>query len=189
MNTPSCPNFTANPLLSLLRRLAPPARSRPVATPPAPTAVAEQIGAGYGKKILLVDDDAIVLKTTAMKLKSQSYTVTTASDGAGAIRAARNERPDLILLDLSFPADVGGVAWDGFLIISWLRRVPETKDIPVIIITGGEPARNQDRSLTNGALAFFHKPLDHDALLSVIEGAVRQESRPRQLALVADFQL
>src|SRR6185369_8554242 len=81
--------------------------------------------AATGKKILLVDDDAIILKTTSMKLQSHGYAVVTATDGPSAIQAVRTEKPHLILLDLNFPADAGGgaVSWDGLLIVSWLRRV------------------------------------------------------------------
>lgn len=126
------------------------------------------------KKVLVVDDDPIILKTTSLKLQSRGYEVLTARDGAEAIQTVRREKPALILLDISFPVDAGGgaAAWDGFLIMSWLRRLDEAKKIPIIIITGGEPEKYKDRSLANGAVDFFHKPLDHDNLLAVVERAV-----------------
>jgi CheY-like chemotaxis protein len=123
------------------------------------------------KKILIVDDNLIILKMMSMKLTASGYDVVTAEDGGSAVSAARKERPDLILLDLSFPPDVGhggGVAWDGFLIMEWLRRLEEAKHIPIIIITSGEPAKFKDRALAAGALSFFHKPIDNNALLDVI---------------------
>src|SRR5262245_30652927 len=67
------------------------------------------------KRILLVDDDKIILKTTAYKLKAAGYEVLTAEDGGSAIRQARQLLPHLILLDLNFPPDVshgGGIPWD-----------------------------------------------------------------------------
>ena len=81
-----------------------------------------------GKKILIVDDNEVILKTLSLKLTSAGYAVLTAIDGSAAVAAARRDKPDLILLDLSFPPDVahgGGVPWDGFLIINWLRRIDE----------------------------------------------------------------
>jgi len=78
------------------------------------------------KRIMIVDDSIIVLKTLSMKLKASGYDVLAAEDGAVAVSTARRERPDLILLDLDFPPDVahgGGVAWDGFLIMDWLKRM------------------------------------------------------------------
>src|SRR5437899_7248604 len=93
--------------------------------------VAPEIGRQpNGKKVLVVDDDAVILKTTAMKLEAQGYKVVLAKDAPGAIRAARKERPDLILMDVSFPPDVAAILWDGFLIMSWLRRLEQTRDIP-----------------------------------------------------------
>jgi CheY-like chemotaxis protein len=123
------------------------------------------------KKILVVDDNAVVLKTTSMKLTAAGYNVVTAEDGAGAVSAARKERPDLILLDISFPPDVGsggGVAWDGFVIMSWLRRLDDSKSIPIIVISGSDPAKFRDRALAAGAVCYFHKPFNNDELLAAI---------------------
>jgi CheY-like chemotaxis protein len=123
------------------------------------------------KKILVVDDNLVILKMMSLKLTANGYDVITAEDGSAAVSAVRKEKPDLILLDLSFPPDVahgGGVAWDGFLIMAWLRRLEEAKHIPIIVISGGEPAKFESRALAAGACSFFHKPIDNDALLKVI---------------------
>jgi two-component system, OmpR family, KDP operon response regulator KdpE len=129
------------------------------------------------KKILVVDDSAIILKTMSMKLTANGYDVATAEDGAAAVSAIRASKPDLILLDLSFPPDVshgGGVGWDGFGIMGWLHRLDEAKDIPIIIITGGEPEKYKAKALAAGAANFFHKPIDNDALLTVIRDTLAQ---------------
>ena len=123
------------------------------------------------KKILIVDDSPVVLKALSMKLKSNGFVAITAEDGASAVSLARREKPDLILLDVSFPPDVahgGGVPWDGFLIMAWLRRMDEVKDIPVVIITGGDPVKTKERAIAAGAANFFHKPIENDELLTVI---------------------
>ncbi|HKI70408.1 MAG TPA: response regulator, partial [Verrucomicrobiae bacterium] len=94
------------------------------------------------KKILVVDDDTVVLKAFTFKLTSKGYDVLTALEGAEAVSVVRRAKPDLILLDVSFPPDVGsggGVVWDGFKIMDWLRRVDEAATIPIIMITGGDP--------------------------------------------------
>ena len=123
------------------------------------------------KKILIVDDSPVVLRALSMKLKSNGYAAITAEDGASAVSLARREKPDLILLDVSFPPDVGhggGVPWDGFLIMAWMRRMDEVKDIPVVIITGGDPVKTKERAIAAGAANFFHKPIENDELLTVI---------------------
>jgi two-component system cell cycle response regulator len=108
--------------------------------------------------------------------------VLTADNGGEAVRLARAEQPDLILLDINFPPDVGhggGVAWDGFLIMDWLRRMDEAKSIPIIVVTGGDPIKYEHRSLAAGAVAFFHKPIDNAALLQIIRqtlGDTEQEA-------------
>ena len=123
------------------------------------------------KKILVVDDNRVILNTMSMKLRAAGYEVLTAEDGSAAVSAVRTQRPDLILLDISFPPDVahgGGVAWDGFLIMEWFRRIEEVKQTPVIVISGGEPAKYKERALQAGAAEFFQKPINPDELLGAI---------------------
>jgi len=123
-------------------------------------------------KILVVDDNEIVLKTISLKLQGAGYQVSTALDGAQAVTLARTENPDLILLDISFPPDVDGVPWDGFRIMEWFHRLDTAKKIPIIIITGNEDVKYKERAVTGGAVAFFHKPIDHDDLLKVIRATL-----------------
>jgi CheY-like chemotaxis protein len=159
--------------LSPLRRLFSRRTKAHLVEQPLPVPVLETGApvAPAAKKILIVDDDPIILQTTALKLKSFGYGILIARDAAEAIGAVRKGKPDLILLDISFPPDVahgGAVAWDGFLIMSWLQRIESARNIPVVIMTGGQPPEVRQRALSKGAVAFFHKPLDHDELLSVI---------------------
>ena len=126
-------------------------------------------------KILVADDNIIVLKTLSIKLKSEGYEVRTAMDGSTAVSCVRRERPDLIILDINFPPDVahgGGISWDGFLILEWLRRIDEARDTPIIFITSGESARFREKALSAGAVAFFQKPVDQEEMLNVIRHTV-----------------
>jgi CheY-like chemotaxis protein len=129
------------------------------------------------QKILIVDDDAVVIKAMSMKLESAGYTVITAVDGTEAITAARKEKPDLVLLDLNFPADIG-VSWDGFQIIAWLQRVDESKGTPVIVISGSEPAKYKARALQAGAIAYLQKPVDNDELLGLVKLSLTGSVKP-----------
>src|SRR5437773_11788864 len=58
------------------------------------------------KKILVVDDDRVILKALSIKLNAKGYDVLTATDGSEAVTAVRTHKPDLILLDISFPPDL-----------------------------------------------------------------------------------
>ena len=131
------------------------------------------------KKILVVDDNEIIIKTIALKLQGAGYQVITAMDGSEAVSLARKEIPDLILLDLSFPPDVGGVPWDGFRIMEWFHRLDASKKIPIIVITGSERAETKERATAAGAVAFFQKPLEHDYLLKVVRATLGEtDSKP-----------
>ena len=123
---------------------------------------------GPVQKILVVDDDEIVLKTLSLRLAGAGYKVFTALDGAEAAATARKEHPDLVLLDIGFPPAVDGVPWDGFRIMDWFHRLDTARKIPTIVITRSEDPKNKERALSSGAVAFFQKPIDYDDLLKVI---------------------
>jgi CheY-like chemotaxis protein len=124
------------------------------------------------RKILVVDDNEVVIKTICLKLQGAGYEVITAMDGSEAVAAARKENPDLILLDIGFPPDVGSVQWDGFRIMEWLHRLETGRKIPIIVITGSEDPKARDRATSGGAVAYFNKPIEHDSLLKVIRATL-----------------
>jgi DNA-binding response OmpR family regulator len=124
------------------------------------------------KKILVVDDNEIIVKTVTLKLVSAGYEVLTALDGSDGVALARQENPDLILLDISFPPDVGGVPWDGFRIMEWFQRLDTARKIPIIVISGRDDAKTRERVTSAGAVAFFRKPIEHEELLKVIRATL-----------------
>jgi len=124
------------------------------------------------KIVLVVDDNQVILQTLSLALKKHDLEVVTALDGSEAVGAVRREKPDVIVLDLSFPPSFGNVEWDGFRIMQWLRRIEEAKHVPFIVITGGEAAKYKDRALKEGAAAFFQKPVNHEELAALIQKLV-----------------
>lgn len=127
------------------------------------------------KRILVVDDNEVIVRSLATKLQSAGYDVLKALDGGEAVSAARTAKPDLIVLDIHFPPDVahgGGIAWDGFLIIEWLHRIDEARGIPIIVISGGDAAKYKERSLESGAVAYFQKPIDNNELIATIRNTL-----------------
>jgi CheY-like chemotaxis protein len=126
-------------------------------------------------KILVADDNVVILKALSIKLKSKGYEVRTAMDGSTAVSCVRRDKPDLIILDINFPPDVahgGGISWDGFLILDWLRRIDEVRNTPIIFITSGESAKFREKAMSAGAVAFFQKPIDQEEMLRVIHHTV-----------------
>lgn len=126
-------------------------------------------------RILIADDNIVILKALSIKLKSKGYEVRTAMDGSTAVSCVRRERPDLIILDINFPPEVahgGGITWDGFLILDWLRRLEEARATPVIFITGEQGTGFRERAMSMGAVAFFQKPIDQEELLHIVQETV-----------------
>ena len=127
------------------------------------------------KKILVVDDNRVVLTAMSMLLKAKGYTVLIAENGAETISTLRKDKPDLILLDLDFPPDVGNIGGnlrDGFLILDWARRMCDAEKIPVIIVSSLDPEKYKERALAAGIPLFFRKPVDRVKLLEAIHTAL-----------------
>src|ERR1041385_4722263 len=93
------------------------------------------------KKILVVDDDQVMRTIISEALKAAGYQVVTAPDASSAVKAARFEEPDLITLDVVFPAESPTDSMDGLRLATWLNRLNPDKKIPMIIISGVEPDR------------------------------------------------
>jgi DNA-binding response OmpR family regulator len=129
------------------------------------------------KLILVVDDSVVFLKVISTKLGSFGYDVKTAVDGSAAVSAVRESKPDLILLDLNFPPDVahgGGLGWDGFFILTWMRRMEQVHGIPVIAITGENVEQYRQRCQEAGILEVLEKPVDIEVLVATIKATLNQ---------------
>ena len=100
----------------------------------------------------------------------------TATEGSKAVGLVRQTQPHLIVLDINFPPEVGstGLQWDGFNIMEWMRRFREVAEIPVIVITSGDPAKYKTRALAAGASAFFQKPINHEEFIIAVRRILGQ---------------
>jgi len=126
-------------------------------------------------KILIVEDDPDASKALAIRLTASGFVVSQSITAINTLLSAREEEPDLIILDLGLP-DL-----DGYSILKELKALPSTACIPVIVLTAREPQGNQERSYETGAFEFFQKPVNHKWLLESIsralaERAVREKS-------------
>jgi len=144
------------------------------------------------RKILIVDDDAVILKALTLKLESAGYAVATAVDGADALRALREEKPDLVLLDINFPPDIahgGGVPWDGFLLMRWLRGIEKVGKVPIVFMTGNDPGAYRERALACGAAGLFNKPIEPGVLVAMIERVLNGNGSTGLFGLDANYQI
>lgn len=119
-------------------------------------------------KILLVDDEEDILQFLSYNLEKEGYKVITATNGADAIKLAKKEKPDLIVLDIMMPV------MDGMETCKELRELPETKDKIIIFLT----ARNEDYSqiagLETGADDYIAKPIKPRVFISRIKALLRR---------------
>ncbi len=109
-------------------------------------------------KILIVDDlstEIQVMKTTVGGL---GHHVVEARDGEEGIRLAKQEKPDLILLDVVLPKV------DGFQVCRRLKKDPETANIPIILVSTKNQESDQFWGIKQGATAYLSKPIDTSAL-------------------------
>lgn len=104
------------------------------------------------RKILVVDDEAVLADTIAYNLEQEGYQVITAADGTSALNAVHNEHPDLIVLDIMLP----GV--DGLEVCRQLRREDSTATVPIIMLTAKSDEIDKVVGLEVGADDYVTKP-------------------------------
>lgn len=116
------------------------------------------------KKILIVDDEANIVKLLKNRLKKiGGYKVIVAQDGQDGLELARNEKPDLILLDLMLPK------LNGYKLCRMLKFDQKYKHIPIIIFTARAQKSDEKLGLEVGANAYITKPFRSETLLTKIK--------------------
>jgi CheY-like chemotaxis protein len=116
------------------------------------------------KKILIADDDENITSALSRRLEASGYDVLTAPDGFQALILAREEKPDLMLLDMWMPVGIG---------LSVAERLQELGlDIPVIFLTASRARGLAQAAREVGAVAYLEKPYDPSQLLQTIEQAL-----------------
>jgi DNA-binding response OmpR family regulator len=120
------------------------------------------------KKILAVDDHIHIVRLIEVNL-GREYTVITAADGEEGLEKARQEHPDLILLDVVMPKK------DGFSMLTELKADPELRQIPVIMLT--VKAQNSDivRGLHEGAEYYLPKPFHPHEMQALVRRVLAGE--------------
>jgi two-component system, OmpR family, alkaline phosphatase synthesis response regulator PhoP len=118
-------------------------------------------------KILLVDDDADFVASTKMVLESEHYKVLVANNGNEGLRKAREERPDLVLLDIIMPVA------DGFSAAEQFNKDPKLAKVPVLMLTsfsqkGSGTGIPRGRGYSLEAEDYIEKPVSPKNLLSIV---------------------
>jgi CheY-like chemotaxis protein len=122
----------------------------------------------HRKKILLIDDEPQLIKAVEIRLKSTGYDVSVAYDGRAGIDKVKGIKPDLILLDLIMPI------MDGYNVAKILKEDPETKHIPVIILTASQREDLKTRCRELGVTSFIMKPFETSDLLMMVKAILKE---------------
>jgi two-component system, cell cycle response regulator DivK len=115
------------------------------------------------KRILVVEDDRLSLIVLRQLLTAQGYEILQSSEGWDGINRARNEQPDLIVMDIKLP-DISGL--DATLL---LKKDDQTKAIPIIAVTAFVTPEDEANALKSGCDAYIAKPVNIANLLRTVE--------------------
>jgi two-component system phosphate regulon response regulator PhoB len=123
-------------------------------------------------RILVVDDEPDITALVAYHLAKAGYRVTTASNGSDALRAASEQRPDVIVLDLMLPG------LSGLDVLQALRKQDETRDVGVIMLTARREEADRIRGLSLGADDYLTKPFSPNELTLRVAAIIRRLAAP-----------
>ncbi len=119
-------------------------------------------------KILIIDDDEVILALASEVLSAHGHNVLTAAEGEAGISLARTERPDVIVVDLLMPKV------HGYRIVEQIRRVPELEQSRIILSSLHTP----DTTLGFFVSRYLKKPYDLDALVQMVAEVVNEADIP-----------
>jgi CheY-like chemotaxis protein len=124
-----------------------------------------------GKNILLVEDNPVNRRLAVFLLRSQGYEVREAATATEAFEMLRNERPDLIVMDIQLPG------MDGLEITRKLKEQPATADIPVIAVTSYAMKGDREKALAAGCVGYVTKPIDKKIFIDEVAAHLGNKSR------------
>jgi len=118
-------------------------------------------------KILVVDDEADLVETIQFALELEGYNVLVASNGEEGLNIARQEKPDIILLDLMLPK------LDGYKVCRLLKFDERYKSIPILMLTAKTQEKDKILGKETGANEYITKPFDMDELMAKIKSYLK----------------
>ncbi|WP_327116568.1 response regulator transcription factor [Streptomyces sp. NBC_01341] len=136
-------------------------------------------------RVLVVDDEAPLAELLSMALRYEGWEVRSAGDGEGAVRTARDFRPDAVVLDVMLPD------MDGLAVLGRLRR--ELSDVPVLFLTARDAVEDRIAGLTAGGDDYVTKPFSLEEVVARLRGLIRRSGtasvRSESTLVVGDLML
>jgi two-component system alkaline phosphatase synthesis response regulator PhoP len=118
------------------------------------------------KKIMVVDDEPYIARVIKFKLEQEGYTVISANDGVTGLERIRQERPDLVLLDVMMPG------LNGYEVCQQIKADAELQGIPVIFLTAKGQERDREQGINLGASDYITKPFSPNRLLELVRSTI-----------------
>lgn len=121
------------------------------------------MNSGARHKILITDDDPVIIELLQVNLEFEGYDVITAADGLEAVERAARDTPDLVILDIMMPR------MDGWTARAEMLKDPRTAEIPVIFLSARAQQADLRKGYESGVAAYVTKPFEPVELLDLIE--------------------
>ncbi len=128
-------------------------------------------GPKSGGKVLVTEDNPLHMKIFKLNLTFSGFSVVEAENGEKGLQLACQERPDLILVDLSLPK------LDGWEMIMRMKEDAATKDIPVIVVSARRPQDEAARAALAQVAAYIPKPFDPETLMTLVRQTIAVSHR------------
>ncbi|WP_417068307.1 response regulator [Niveibacterium terrae] len=140
----------------------------------------ERVDARAGTRVLIIDDSPTIIAALRKFLRTAGFKTFEALDAESGIAVARREKPELIFLDIVLPG------MNGFAALRTLRRDPELRGIPVIMMSGNEQATEQFFGSRIGADDFMKKPFSREEVFARIARLLDEDRIPRRALRTAE---
>jgi len=124
-----------------------------------------------GKNILLVEDNEVNRRLAGFLLRSHGYQVREATTATEAFEMLKNDRPDLIVMDIQLPG------MDGLEVTKKLKEQPATADIPVIAVTSYAMKGDREKAFAAGCAGYVTKPIDKNIFIKEVAAHVGDKSK------------
>jgi len=131
------------------------------------------------KVVVLADDSISVRKFVGRMLEKAGFRVRLACDGLEALEIVSQTRCDLVVTDLEMPRT------NGYELMAHLKQNPETRDVPVMVVTSRAGAKHRDKALMQGAAEFLVKPVQEEQFVAAVERLIGRASEARATAATA----
>jgi two-component system cell cycle response regulator DivK len=118
---------------------------------------------GMPKKVLIVEDNELNMKLFRDLLEAHGYQTLESRDGIEALRVARDERPDLILMDIQLP-EVSGLE-----VAKWIKEDEQLRSIPIIAVTAFAMKGDEEKIREGGCEGYLAKPISLTSFLETVE--------------------